>query len=67
MGALVLSRTKGETVVIADGLIEITVAEVRGDKVRLAFVAPKDIPIHRKEVQEAIAAGVTQATSGAAT
>jgi len=32
----------------------ITVIEVRGDKVRLGIVAPKDVPVHREEVYEAI-------------
>jgi len=51
---LVLSRQKGEAIVIGDGLITVIVQEIRGDKVRLAFEAPKDISIHRKEVQDAI-------------
>ena len=51
---LVLSRKKNESIVINDNVV-ITVVEVRGDKVRLGIVAPKDIPVHRKEVAEAIA------------
>ena len=35
-------------------LIEITVVDIRGDKVRLGISAPADIPVHRKEVYEAI-------------
>jgi len=50
---LVLSRKKNESIVIA-GDIVITVVEVRGDKVRLGIVAPKDVPVHREEVYEAI-------------
>lgn len=46
---LVLSRKRDESIVIAD-LVEITVVEIRGDKVRLGIQAPKDIPVHRKEV-----------------
>ena len=34
--------------------VEITIVDVRGDKVRLGIAAPKDIPVHRKEVYEAI-------------
>jgi carbon storage regulator len=34
--------------------ITITVVEIRGDKVRLGIVAPKDVPVHRQEVFEAI-------------
>lgn len=48
---LVLSRKKGETVLI-DGGIEVTVCEIRGDKVRLGFLAPREIGIVRKEVKE---------------
>ncbi|WP_146675591.1 carbon storage regulator CsrA [Pirellula sp. SH-Sr6A] len=51
---LVLSRHKDERVVIGDGLIEVVVVEIRGDKVRLGFNAPKDISVHRKEVQDSI-------------
>ena len=46
---LVLSRKRDETIVIDDN-IQITVVEVRGDRVRLGFTAPKDIPIRRSEV-----------------
>lgn len=46
---LVLTRKKGEKVRIAD-TIEVTVLEVRGDKVRLGIFAPGEIPIHREEV-----------------
>ena len=34
--------------------IEITVVDIRGDKVRLGITAPSQIPVHRKEVYEAI-------------
>lgn len=34
--------------------VEITIVDVRGDKVRLGIEAPKSIPVHRKEVYEAI-------------
>lgn len=50
---LVLSRKLGEKVVIG-GNITITVVEVRGDKVRLGFLAPKDVTVNREEVQAAI-------------
>ena len=50
---LVLSRFKDEKVMIGDN-ITVTVVEVRGDKVRLGFEAPKDVPIHRQEVYDAI-------------
>jgi len=50
---LVLSRKKNESIVINND-ITITVVEIRGDKVRLGIVAPKDVPVHRQEVWEAI-------------
>lgn len=34
--------------------VEVTIVDVRGDKVRLGITAPKHIPVHRKEVYEAI-------------
>ena len=50
---LVLSRQKDQTIMIGDN-IEITVVDIRGDKVRLGISAPAKIPVHRKEVYEAI-------------
>lgn len=50
---LVLSRQKDQTIMIGD-LIEITIVDIRGDKVRLGITAPTAIPVHRKEVYEAI-------------
>ena len=50
---LVLSRTKDESVVINNN-IRIVVVEIRGDKVRLGVEAPKEVPVHRSEVYEAI-------------
>ena len=34
--------------------VEITIVDVRGDKVRLGIAAPKDIPVHRREIYDAI-------------
>lgn len=50
---LVLSRQRDETIMIGDD-IEVTVVDIRGDKVRLGINAPKDISVHRKEVYDAI-------------
>jgi carbon storage regulator len=55
---LVLSRKKDECIVINND-ITIVVVEIRGDKVRLGVEAPKDVPVHRREVFEAIARGET--------
>lgn len=50
---LVLSRHVDESLIIGDD-VEIVVVEIRGDKVRLAIKAPRDISVHRKEVYDAI-------------
>ena len=50
---LVLSRQRDETIMIGDD-IEITVVDIRGEKVRLGINAPAHVPVHRKEVYEAI-------------
>jgi carbon storage regulator len=50
---LVLSRKKNESIVINNDVV-ITVVEIRGDKVRLGIVAPKDVAVHREEVYAAI-------------
>jgi carbon storage regulator len=50
---LVLSRTRDETIMIGDD-IEITIVDVRGDKVRVGINAPATVPVHRKEVYESI-------------
>jgi carbon storage regulator len=53
---LVLSRHLLEKINIGDD-IEVIVVDIRGDKVRLGFEAPPDVPIHRNEVFEAIRSG----------
>ena len=53
---LVLSRKKDESIVINND-ITIVVVEIRGDKVRLGVEAPKEVPVHRREVYDAIARG----------
>ena len=50
---LVLSRTRDETIMIGDD-VQITIVDVRGDKVRLGITAPAHVPVHRKEVYDAI-------------
>lgn len=51
---LVLSRRRGEKIVINDGEITVMVIEVRGDTVRIGIDAPDDMPVHREEVFNAI-------------
>ena len=50
---LVLSRQRDETIMIGDD-IEVTVVDIRGDKVRLGINAPTEIPVHRQEIYDAI-------------
>ena len=50
---LVLTRTLNESIVIGDD-IEITIVDVRGDKVRIGIRAPRSVAVHRQEVYLAI-------------
>lgn len=50
---LVLSRKKGESIII-DDQIEVTILSIDGDTIKLGIAAPKNIDIHRKEIYEAI-------------
>ncbi len=50
---LVLSRQRDESIIIGDNIV-LTVVDIRGDKVRLGIDAPKEVPVHRQEVYEAI-------------
>lgn len=52
---LVLTRREGEEIVIA-GNIRVTLVSVEGGKVRLGITAPPDVPVHRKEVHDRLAA-----------
>jgi carbon storage regulator len=50
---LVLSRQRDESIIIGDN-VQITIVDIRGDKVRLGIEAPAEISVHRKEVFDAI-------------
>jgi carbon storage regulator len=50
---LVMSRKKNESLVLNNDIV-ISVVEIRADKVRLGIVVPKDMPVHRQEVYDAI-------------
>jgi len=50
---LILSRQKDDSIIIGDD-IEITVVDIRGDKVRLGINAPRSVSVHRKEIYDAI-------------
>lgn len=52
---LVLSRKRNESIVIGEhAAITLTIVDIRGDKVRIGIEAPTDIPVHRREVFDAI-------------
>jgi carbon storage regulator len=50
---LVLSREKNQTIVINDDIF-IHIVDIRGNKVRVGIEAPKEVPVHRREVYDAI-------------
>ena len=50
---LVLTRKVHESIMIGDS-IEVVVVSVHGEQVKLGIKAPRDIPVHRREVYEAI-------------
>ena len=50
---LVLSRQRDETIMIGDD-IEMTIVDIRGDKVRIGIRAPSRVAVHRKEIYDAI-------------
>ena len=50
---LVLSRQRNESIMIGEDVV-VTIVDVRGDRVRLGIDAPTEIPVHRREVYEAI-------------
>lgn len=50
---LVLSRKLNEDIVINDDIV-VRIVDIRGDKVRLGIEAPRDVPVHRREVVDAI-------------
>lgn len=58
---LVLSRKKNESIII-NNEITVVVVEIRGDKVRLGIEAPKEVPVYRREVHEAIKRSSTDGT-----
>jgi len=61
---LVLSRQRDESIMIGDD-VEITIVDVRGDKVRLGISAPKKIPVHRREIYDAIQREKAEAAAAA--
>ena len=60
---VVISRKANESIVI-DDVTTVTVVEIRGDKVRLGVVAPKEAAVHRQEMQDAIHPNGTNGQAG---
>jgi carbon storage regulator len=50
---LVISRKRGETIRIGEDIV-ITIVEIRGDKIRIGIEAPPNVPVHRKEIFDAM-------------
>ena len=50
---LVLTRRVGEVVRMGDDL-SVEVLAVKGNQIRLGFVAPKELPVHRDEIYQRI-------------
>jgi carbon storage regulator len=50
---LVLSRQKNESIMIGDD-IEIVIADICGNKVKIGITAPQQVSVHRNEIWKAI-------------
>ena len=50
---LILTRKLGESIAIGDD-VKITFLEIKGKQLRIGIEAPKQIPVHRSEIYEAI-------------
>lgn len=50
---IVLSRHRGEQLMVGDNVV-VTIVDIRGDKVRLGIESPPEMPVHRREVYDAI-------------
>jgi carbon storage regulator len=49
---LVLSRKKGEKIIVGKNLLTITIVDIRGDTVRVGIEAPRELSFHREEIQK---------------
>lgn len=61
---LILSRRTNQSIVINDNIV-VTVLEISGDQVRLGIKAPREVTVHREEVQREILEENLAAASGA--
>jgi len=50
---LILTRRTGESLIIGDD-VTVTVIDIKGNQIRLGIVAPQEISVHRKEIQQRI-------------
>lgn len=57
---LALTRKVGEQIIINDNIV-LTIVDIRGDNIRLAIDAPREIKIYRGEIYQAIVAENKQA------
>jgi len=54
---LVLSRKLKQAIHVGPGgEIRISIESIQGNEVRLGIVAPREVPVHREEIQRRIAA-----------
>lgn len=60
---LVLTRRLNQSITIGDN-VEITVLEVRGDQIRLGIQAPRDLPVHRREIYDELVAECAALAAG---
>jgi carbon storage regulator CsrA len=63
---LVITRREGEEVVIgnpAAPLGVVRIAQIKGDRVRVAFEFPREVEVHRREVAEQILSADGEAAS----
>lgn len=49
---LVLTRKKGQKILIGKDLLTITIVDIRGDTVRVGIEAPRELSVHREEIQK---------------
>jgi carbon storage regulator len=51
---LILTRKPSESIIIGNNVVKIKVLTVKGRQVRIGIEAPKEIPVHREEIQQRV-------------